>query len=91
MKSLLQKEFIIRWQTEWDNGETGSSVNNVLLKAKMTPYPWQRPEIIFVTAKTHSQHSLNDSTSETVIPVAADTWEILYTVLQAACVLPHTT
>ncbi|GBM26913.1 hypothetical protein AVEN_264760-1 [Araneus ventricosus] len=49
IKSLLQKESIIRWQKEWDNGETGRSVHNVLLKVKTTPTPWQRPEITFVT------------------------------------------
>ncbi|GBO20196.1 hypothetical protein AVEN_63067-1 [Araneus ventricosus] len=30
IKSLLLKQSIIRWQTEWDNGETGRSVCNVL-------------------------------------------------------------
>ncbi|GBM93588.1 hypothetical protein AVEN_150852-1 [Araneus ventricosus] len=49
IKSLLQKESIIRWQKEWDNGETGRSVHNVLPKVKTTPTPWQRPEIMFVT------------------------------------------
>ncbi|GBN28539.1 hypothetical protein AVEN_171003-1 [Araneus ventricosus] len=38
--ALLQKESIIRWQTEWDNRETGRSVYNVLPKVKITPYPW---------------------------------------------------
>ncbi|GBL95223.1 hypothetical protein AVEN_253549-1 [Araneus ventricosus] len=49
IKSLLQKESIIRWQKEWDNGETGWSVHNVLSKVKTTRTPWQRPEIMFVT------------------------------------------
>ncbi|GBM76765.1 hypothetical protein AVEN_271790-1 [Araneus ventricosus] len=49
IKSLLQKESIIRCQKEWDNGETGRSVHNVLPKVKTTPTPWQRPEIMFVT------------------------------------------
>ncbi|GBN12403.1 hypothetical protein AVEN_44620-1 [Araneus ventricosus] len=49
IKSLLQKESIIRWQKEWDNGETGRSVHNVLPKVKTTPTPWKRPEIMFVT------------------------------------------
>ncbi|GBM13697.1 hypothetical protein AVEN_148215-1 [Araneus ventricosus] len=49
IKSLLQKESIIRWQKEWDNGETGRNVHNVLPKGKTTPTPWQRPEIMFVT------------------------------------------
>ncbi|GBO14057.1 hypothetical protein AVEN_4756-1 [Araneus ventricosus] len=49
IKSLLQKESIIRWQKEWDNGETGNSVHNVLPKVKTTSTPWQRPEIMFVT------------------------------------------
>ncbi|GBM10085.1 hypothetical protein AVEN_92913-1 [Araneus ventricosus] len=49
IKSLLQKESIILWQKEWDNGETGRSVRNVLPKVKTTPTPWQRPEIMFVT------------------------------------------
>ncbi|GBO01829.1 hypothetical protein AVEN_255447-1 [Araneus ventricosus] len=49
IKSLLQKESIIRWQKEWDNGETGRSVHNVLPKVKTTPTPGQRPEIMFVT------------------------------------------
>ncbi|GBN88228.1 hypothetical protein AVEN_94538-1 [Araneus ventricosus] len=49
IKSLLQKESIIRWQKEWDNGETGRSVHNGLPKVKTTPTPWQRPEIMFVT------------------------------------------
>ncbi|GBN53216.1 hypothetical protein AVEN_221143-1 [Araneus ventricosus] len=41
IKSLLQKESIIRWQKE--------HIHNVLPKVKTTPAPWQRPEIIFVT------------------------------------------
>ncbi|GBM92307.1 Putative protein in type-1 retrotransposable element R1DM [Araneus ventricosus] len=49
IKSLLQKESIIRWQKEWGNGETGWIVHNVLPKVKTTPTPWQRPEIMFVT------------------------------------------
>ncbi|GBN24807.1 CRISP/Allergen/PR-1 [Araneus ventricosus] len=49
IKSLLQKESILRWQKEWGNGETGRSVHNVLPKVKTTPTPWQRPEIMFVT------------------------------------------
>ncbi|GBL85808.1 hypothetical protein AVEN_96375-1 [Araneus ventricosus] len=48
-QSLLQKESIIRWQKEWDNGETGRRVHNVLPKVKTTSTPWQRPEIMFVT------------------------------------------
>ncbi|GBM87316.1 hypothetical protein AVEN_169952-1 [Araneus ventricosus] len=31
IKSVLQNESIILWQKEWDNGETGRSVYNVLL------------------------------------------------------------
>ncbi|GBN17816.1 hypothetical protein AVEN_177475-1 [Araneus ventricosus] len=53
IKSLLQKESIIRWQNEWDNGETGRSVYNVLPKVKTTPTPWPRPEIMFVTDTAH--------------------------------------
>ncbi|GBM91476.1 hypothetical protein AVEN_237626-1 [Araneus ventricosus] len=49
IKSLIQKESIIRWQKEWDNGETGRSVHNVLPKIKTTPTPWQKPEIMFLT------------------------------------------
>ncbi|GBM08150.1 hypothetical protein AVEN_214480-1 [Araneus ventricosus] len=49
VKVLLQKESIIRWQTEWDNGEIGRSVYNILPKVKITPSPWERTEIIFVT------------------------------------------
>ncbi|GBM35692.1 hypothetical protein AVEN_97889-1 [Araneus ventricosus] len=49
IKSLLQKESIIRCKKEWDNGETGRSVHNVLFKVETTPTPWQRPEIMFVT------------------------------------------
>ncbi|GBN59363.1 hypothetical protein AVEN_176248-1 [Araneus ventricosus] len=89
MKSLLRKESIIRWKTEWDNGETGRNVYNVLPKVKITPSPWKRPEKMFVTA--HSRNTLNDSRSETAILVAAATWEIPYTILQAACLQPHTT
>ncbi|GBL90274.1 hypothetical protein AVEN_130375-1 [Araneus ventricosus] len=51
IKSLLQNESIIRWQKEWDNGETGRSVYNVLPKVKTTPTPWQRPEIMFITGQ----------------------------------------
>ncbi|GBO05144.1 hypothetical protein AVEN_266012-1 [Araneus ventricosus] len=48
-KSLLQKESIIRWQKEWDNGETGRSVHKVLPKVMTTLTSWQRPEIKFIT------------------------------------------
>ncbi|GBL98839.1 hypothetical protein AVEN_165686-1 [Araneus ventricosus] len=34
---------------EWGNGETGRNVYNVLPKVKITPSPWKRPEIMFVT------------------------------------------
>ncbi|GBN22345.1 hypothetical protein AVEN_43078-1 [Araneus ventricosus] len=37
IKSLLQKESIIRWQKEWDNGEIGRSIHNFLPKVKTTP------------------------------------------------------
>ncbi|GBL90182.1 hypothetical protein AVEN_130308-1 [Araneus ventricosus] len=89
IKSLLQKESIIRWQKEWDNGETGRSVHNLLPKVKTTPTPCQRPEIIFVTG--HFRHILKDSTSEEATPVAAETWETPYTMLQIACLQHHTT
>ncbi|GBO17901.1 hypothetical protein AVEN_228256-1 [Araneus ventricosus] len=49
IKNLLQKESISRWQKEWDNGEAGRRIHNVLPKVKTTPTPWQRPEILFVT------------------------------------------
>ncbi|GBN94737.1 hypothetical protein AVEN_200340-1, partial [Araneus ventricosus] len=39
VKSLLRKESTIRWQKEWDNGETGGSVYNFLPKVKTTPTP----------------------------------------------------
>ncbi|GBM95144.1 hypothetical protein AVEN_249011-1 [Araneus ventricosus] len=91
IKSLLQKEFIIRWQKEWDNGETGRSVHNVLPKVKKTPTPWQRPEICSSRATAHFQHISKDSTSEAAIPVAAESWETPYTMLQVACLQRHTT
>ncbi|GBN18860.1 hypothetical protein AVEN_41208-1 [Araneus ventricosus] len=39
IKNLQQKESIIRWQKEWDNGETGRSVYKVWPKVKTTPTP----------------------------------------------------
>ncbi|GBN59357.1 hypothetical protein AVEN_176244-1 [Araneus ventricosus] len=48
MKSLLQKESIIRRQTEWDNGETGRNVYNILAKVKITSSPCKRTEKMFV-------------------------------------------
>ncbi|GBM91475.1 hypothetical protein AVEN_16595-1 [Araneus ventricosus] len=48
IKSLLQKESIIHWQKEWDEGETGRSVHNVLPKVKTTPTPWQKAQKMFV-------------------------------------------
>ena len=39
LKNLLRKESIIRWQREWDEGETGRRVHNVLPKVKTTPSP----------------------------------------------------
>ncbi|GBN02129.1 hypothetical protein AVEN_124762-1 [Araneus ventricosus] len=47
IKSVLQRESIIRWQKEWDNRETSTYVHNVLPKPKTTPTPWKRPEIMF--------------------------------------------
>ncbi|GBN72788.1 hypothetical protein AVEN_139294-1 [Araneus ventricosus] len=81
-----QVKSIIRWQKEWDNGETGRSGYNVLPKVKTAPTPWQRSEIM-----VHFRHTLNDSKSETAIPVVAETWETPYTMLQAACLQHHTT
>ncbi|GBN06665.1 hypothetical protein AVEN_145664-1 [Araneus ventricosus] len=49
LERLGVKESASSWQKEWDNGETGRSVHNVLPKVKTTPTPWQRPEIMFVT------------------------------------------
>ncbi|GBN19369.1 hypothetical protein AVEN_152271-1 [Araneus ventricosus] len=74
------------WQKEWDNGETGRSVRNILPEVKTTPTPWQKPELMFATG--HFRHILDDSTSETAIPVVAETH---YTMLQAGCLQPHTT
>ncbi|GBM20198.1 hypothetical protein AVEN_248085-1, partial [Araneus ventricosus] len=91
IKSLLQKESIISWQTEWDNGEKDRSVYNVLPEVKTTPTPWQRPEIMFVSGLGNFRHILNDSTSGTAIPAGAEVWETPYTMLQTAFLQPHTT
>ncbi|GBM52817.1 hypothetical protein AVEN_21246-1 [Araneus ventricosus] len=63
IKSLLQKESIIRWQKEWDNGETGRSVHNVFPKVKTTPTPWQRPEIIIKGGAFLDHSTLRDPLS----------------------------
>ncbi|GBO18479.1 hypothetical protein AVEN_264785-1 [Araneus ventricosus] len=42
-------------------------------------------------SKAHFQHILKDSTSEAAIPVAVETWETPYTMLQVACLQHHTT
>ncbi|GBM97825.1 hypothetical protein AVEN_58611-1 [Araneus ventricosus] len=46
-------------------------------------FPKDGDKIMFVTG--HSRHILNDVTSETAIPVAAETWGAPYTMLQATC------
>ncbi|GBM45190.1 hypothetical protein AVEN_168274-1 [Araneus ventricosus] len=91
IKSLLQKEPIIQWQKEWGNGETGRSVHIVLPKVKTTPTPWQRPEIMFVKGHGPFPTYLKRFNTETAIRVAAETWETPHTMLQAACLQPHTT
>ncbi|GBM25491.1 hypothetical protein AVEN_83931-1 [Araneus ventricosus] len=73
---------------EWDNGEACRSVYNVFPEVKITPTPCQRPEIMFVTGTAHSRHILNNATSETAIPLDAET---PYTMLQVACLQRHTT
>ncbi|GBN86260.1 hypothetical protein AVEN_201105-1 [Araneus ventricosus] len=69
----------------------GRSVYNVLPKVKTTPSPWKRLEIMLVMALAPFPHTLKDSISETAIPVAAETWEIHYTMVKAALLQAHTT
>ncbi|GBO12345.1 hypothetical protein AVEN_31463-1 [Araneus ventricosus] len=86
MKSILQTECITRWQTEWDNGETGRSVYNILPKVKITLSPWQMPEIMFVTGRGPFPTCLKRFNIRN-----SDSCEIPYTMLQTACLQPHTT
>ncbi|GBM93114.1 hypothetical protein AVEN_32039-1 [Araneus ventricosus] len=74
-----------------DNGETGRSVHNVLPKVKTTPTPRQRPEIMFVTGYGPFAVHLKRLNIRNSDSCGCETWEPPYTMLQAACLQPHTT
>ncbi|GBM70161.1 hypothetical protein AVEN_1806-1 [Araneus ventricosus] len=77
----------IRWQKEWDNGETGRSVHNVLPKVRTTPTPWERPEIMFVTDHgLFKRFNIRNRDS-----CGCGNLGKPCTMLQAACLQPHIT
>ncbi|XP_055951673.1 uncharacterized protein LOC129987758 [Argiope bruennichi] len=49
IKSSLRRNMLEKWQTEWDNGETGRLIYQLLPKATQQLTPWRREEILFFT------------------------------------------
>ncbi|GBL91813.1 hypothetical protein AVEN_172738-1 [Araneus ventricosus] len=49
LKQHSQELFLKKWQTLWDNGNTGRSVHKMFKTVHLKPVFWTREEILFVT------------------------------------------
>ncbi|GBN98470.1 hypothetical protein AVEN_183356-1 [Araneus ventricosus] len=49
LKSEIKSAALSIWQDNWDNGETGSSTHDIVLRVSNKPVGWNREEIMFVT------------------------------------------
>ncbi|XP_055936802.1 uncharacterized protein LOC129966405 [Argiope bruennichi] len=49
IKSSLRRTMLEKWQTEWDNSESGRLIYQLLPKATQQLTPWRREEILFFT------------------------------------------
>ncbi|GBM06219.1 hypothetical protein AVEN_269622-1 [Araneus ventricosus] len=38
-----------KWQQDWDSGDTGRAIFNILPKVTLTPASWSRESILFAT------------------------------------------
>ncbi|GBO33434.1 hypothetical protein AVEN_12980-1 [Araneus ventricosus] len=49
LKSEIKSAALSIWQDNWDNGETGRSTHDMVLRLSNKPVGWNREEIMFVT------------------------------------------
>ncbi|GBO27739.1 hypothetical protein AVEN_219413-1 [Araneus ventricosus] len=49
LKKMLTNLSLNKWQHDWDSGDTGRAIFNILLKVTLTPVSWSRESILFAT------------------------------------------
>ncbi|GBN13432.1 hypothetical protein AVEN_116175-1 [Araneus ventricosus] len=47
VKSALMKDMLRTWQDNWEDGDTGRPVFNIIPQVKLVSVDWQREEIMF--------------------------------------------
>ncbi|GBO19757.1 Retrovirus-related Pol polyprotein from type-1 retrotransposable element R1 [Araneus ventricosus] len=58
-KSLLRKQMLDKWQTEWTRGKTGRPIHNIHPKVKLRLTDWSREDFLFFTGHGPFAHSLH--------------------------------
>ncbi|GBL79003.1 hypothetical protein AVEN_48961-1 [Araneus ventricosus] len=46
---MLRNLSLNKWQQDWDSGDTGRAIFNILSKVTLTPASWSRESILFAT------------------------------------------
>ncbi|GBN68617.1 hypothetical protein AVEN_234689-1 [Araneus ventricosus] len=46
---MLRNFSLNKWQQDWDSGDIGRAIFNILPKVTLTPYSWSREPILFAT------------------------------------------
>ncbi|GBL77022.1 hypothetical protein AVEN_12674-1 [Araneus ventricosus] len=49
LKKMLMNLSLNKWQQDWDSGDTGRAIFNILPKVTLTPASWSRESILFAT------------------------------------------
>ncbi|XP_055951422.1 uncharacterized protein LOC129987468 [Argiope bruennichi] len=49
VKSTLRQAMMVKWQREWDLGDTGRNIHLLIPKVTLQLTPWRREEILFFT------------------------------------------
>ncbi|GBM54735.1 Retrovirus-related Pol polyprotein from type-1 retrotransposable element R1 [Araneus ventricosus] len=58
-KSLLRKQMLAKWQSEWTRGKTGRPIHNIHPKVKLRLTEWRREDFLFFTGHGPFAHSLH--------------------------------
>ncbi|GBM73193.1 hypothetical protein AVEN_228977-1 [Araneus ventricosus] len=89
IKGLLQKESAGKKNGTME--KQAGVFTTFCLKSRELLLHGKGPKQCSSRATAHSRHTLHNSTPETAIPTAAETWETPYTMLQAVCLQLHIT
>ncbi|GBN91020.1 hypothetical protein AVEN_242493-1 [Araneus ventricosus] len=83
LKSEIKSAALNIWQDNWDNGETGRSTHDIVLRVSNKPVGWNREDIMFVTGDTGlSLHTFIASIFEHMAITRAEKKEIQCTMPQ---------